>query len=125
MNNEFIRLFETLSNLYEGTERKSPHKQKLVKDLEYTTIEEVLDGKEIVTQYTRLSGEELLQAYKAGGFINDNDTIVFPAGTVFTWVKSIEPDLYDLYHVQGKNKCLIAVAPEYAVELFGEVAYKE
>ena len=118
-----MNLLEAIDELNRLTE--SPHKQKLVKDLLYSTIEDILDRVDPITKYTKIDPERLLQAYSDNGFIQDNDTIVIPAGTIFTWKRTIEPDMYDIYHVQGQKTCYIAVAPADTVELFGEFAYKE
>ena len=114
---------EAIDKLNRLTE--SPHKQKLVKDLFYSTIDEILNREDPITKYTKINPEMLLQAYKANGYIKNNDTIVIPAGTIFTYKRTIEPDLFDIYHVQGKATCYIAVAPSDVVDLFGEYAYME
>lgn len=114
---------EAIDKLNRLTE--SPHKQKLINDLFYSTIEEILNRTDPITKYTKINPEALLQSYQANGYIKDNDTIVIPAGTIFTYKRTIEPDLFDIYHVQGQNTCYVAIAPKDVVDLFGEYAYKE
>lgn len=104
---------------------ESLYKQKLINDLFYSTVEEILNRTDSITKYTKINPDALLQTYQTNVYIKDNDDIVIPAGTIFTYKRTIEPDLFDIYHVQGQNTCYVAIAPKDIVDLFDEYTYRK
>lgn len=142
-NNFLAESFDALNGLYRLQERKVSGKQKLIDDLVYTTIDDVMTNHEPIIILGLSNTEKLLSAYQQAGFMNDNDQVILPKGTVLTYKKtadksityrSIHPKtkevrlnkvIYDIYYVQGKPDCLIAVDPTDVVDLFGPDPYKE
>lgn len=144
MSNNFLaESFDILNELYQLQERKASGKQKLLDDLVYTTIDDVMTNHEPIIILGLSNTEKLLSAYQQAGFMNDKDQVILPKGTVLTYKKpadksityrSVHPKtkevmlnkvIYDIYYVQGKPDCLVAVDPTDAVDLFGPDPYKE
>lgn len=112
-------------NLTEEKKRRIPHQQQLQVDLNYAPLNEYTDKIDPVAKYLKVDIETMLKDYQANGYYDNSDWVKFPKGTIFTWVKTIEPDLYDIYRARGTKHCYIAVPPTSTVELFGEYPYKE
>ena len=109
-------------NRMEEALREQVDRQILLKDLYYTDVEDILDGKDILTKLVKIDPEKLLTAYNQAGFINDADNITFPKDSQFTWkaTKVYQGKTYDIYHLKGNNYCLIAVPTDDVLELFGD-----
>lgn len=144
MSNNFLaEAFDALDELYQLQERKAPGKQKLLDDLIYTTVDDVMTNHEPIIILGLSDTEKLLTAYQKAGFMNDADQVILPKGTVLTYKKpadrsityrSLQPKTkevtlnkvtYDIYYVQGKPDCLVAIDPTDAVDLFGPDPYRE
>lgn len=139
-NGSFASTFEALDTLNQSEapkKRKKPVRQKFIQEIIYNYVTELLAGHEPIIQLGLSNAETLLAAFQQAGLVNENDQIVFPVGTILTYkcpapqpVKtrfrlpkdtdySEHSTLYDIYYVSGHPKCLVAIDPSYAYDLFG------
>lgn len=103
-----------------GTINESIVRQTLKQDLTYSSVDEFLKQQEVLNKVLRLDTVKLLQAYSNLGFIDENDNIIIPKGTQFTWKKTVDylSDTYDIYHVKGNKYALIAINTRDTLDVF-------
>jgi hypothetical protein len=94
---------------------------KLNQNLRYNTVEEILDGKEILTHiYQALEPETLLNYYSRNGYINANDIVFFPRGTVFDFKEYIDYNGEAFFILAPTNNpnCLVAISTQDISTIF-------
>ena len=136
----FATTFEALDSLNQAEpkkKRKKPARQKFIQEIIYNYITEMRTGHEPIIQLGLSDFNTLLAAFQQAGLVNEKGQIVFPVGTILTYkcpapkpIKtrfympngidySEHSTLYDIYYVSGHPKCLVAIDPSYAYDLFG------
>jgi len=119
--------FEALNLINEdidfGEKNLKDRSFKLVKNLRYSSVKDVLDGKEILNYiYPSLDGETLLNYYSRAGFINANDVVFFPAGMTFTFKEYVDynNEAYFILTPANNPNCLIAISTADVADLFSK-----
>ncbi len=121
----FEQVFNVLNILNEdidfGEKELKSRSFKLKHGLVYTSVEVVLAGDEPLNKiYPALDEETLLKYYSDGGFIEANDTVVFPKGTAFDFKEYIDynGNAYFILAVTNNPNCLVAISTEDILDLF-------
>lgn len=136
----FATTFEALDTLNQPEtkkKRKKPARQKFIQEIIYNYVFEARTGHEPILQLGLSDFNTWIAAFQQAGLVNDKGQIVFPVGTILTYkcqapkpVKtrfyvqngidySEKSTMYDIYYVTGHPKCLVAIDPSFAYDLFG------